>query len=247
MKTSTKFMASAVAASALSFGALAPAQADISASVSIASSYLWRGIDLSSGTPAVSGDLSYSLGAFYTGLWASSGDTNGNNNNGNQNGTEYDIYAGVGQSFGDFSYDLSVWNYVYPNQSTSEDSFGALTETILTLNYGPMSFTWIENIANQAVNGSFLTSNGYDGYRYFSLSATFGQFSVLLGAHDDLEPTDPKANASTYGNATHVDVSYAYNDNLSFTFSQFVDDENFEQYQLDDDLKFVVSYALPLN
>ena len=51
------------------------ASAELSASATVASSYLWRGFELGSGTPAVSADLVYSNSGFYAGVWVSSGDT----------------------------------------------------------------------------------------------------------------------------------------------------------------------------
>ncbi len=45
-------------------------------------------------------------------------------------------------------------------------------------------------------------------------------------------------------NMTHFDVSYAYNDNLSFTVSKVVDEEVEGTY--DNDPIFQVSYKLPI-
>ncbi len=201
------------AAVALTAGAIsaAPVMAEVSASVGVASTYLWRGYDLGSGTPAVSGDLSYSEGGFYTGVWASSGDTSV--------GTEYDLYAGYGMEFDSgFSVDLSVWNYVYPTGSDEID-MGDLTDVILSLGFAGVSFSYYEPVA------------GGSDYNYYTLGYGMGDFSATLGMHDNADGEDPM----------HLDISYAYNDNLSFTLSQFVADESD-----DDDLKVVVSYSLPI-
>ncbi len=223
MKTTKKLLASAVAASALSV-AMVPAvnaEVEVSGSVGIASTYLWRGYDLGSGTPAISGDLSASTAGFYTGIWGSSGDTAA--------GTEYDLYLGYGHEFNDtFSVDISVWNYIYPTDEAEEGEVdfeetdaGDLSELVLTLNAGPVSLTYMDNIA------------GGHGYEYYNLSAGFGDFSFALGMHDNADSDDD--------DPVHADVTYSYNDNLSFTFSQFVSDE-----PEGDDLKFVVSYSIPL-
>ena len=223
MKTSKKLLAGAVAAS-MAFGAMAPAvHAEVEASAAIASSYLWRGIDLGttndgtsgSGTPAISGDLVFSQSGFYTGVWVSSGDVNA--------GTEYDLFVGYGGEAGAFSYDVSIWNYVYPEGNNPEDSFGDLSELIVSFGLGPVSFSWYENIANEG---------GSEEYRYFTLGGEFGAFSATVGRHSDVG-----------NNMTHVDLGYAYNDNLSFTLSQVVRDE---KNAFDDDLKVVVSYSIPL-
>ena len=214
MKNMKTLLAAAVAASAIA----APAMADgLSGSVGVASTYLWRGYDLGSGTPAVSGDLSYSMSGAYAGIWGSSGDTSA--------GTEYDLYAGYGMEFdGGFSFDVSVWNYNYPTGAgytpDGETDFGDLTDVILTVGFAGASFSYYQPVAAGAAD-----------YNYYTLSYGVGAFSATLGMHDYSKGDDP----------VHLDITYAYNDNLSFTFSQFVSDE-----PQGDDLKFVVSYSIPI-
>ena len=224
-------LAAAIALTAGTMTAAPVAMAEVSGSVAIASSYLWRGFDLGNGTPAVSGDLSVSEAGFYSGIWVSSGDTT--------YGTEYDLYAGWGGEFGGLTVDLSVWNYVYPTGtfdgtgevdlgsvavsrfSDNGDTFGDLSEVILTLGYGPVSFSYYDNIA------------GSSGYEYYTLDASMGKFSATLGMHSPDEGDEP----------VHLNINYHHTDNLTFTVSQFVADED----EVDDDLNFVVSYSLPLD
>lgn len=237
MTFTKKALVSSMAASVLAASALiTTAHAEVSASVGLASTYLWRGYDLGSGTPAVSGDLSYERAGFYTGIWGSSGDT--------YSGSEYDLYAGYGRKFGEndlFLVDLSVWSYNYPTgpgPSAALDSgldvramtpearraefstgIGDLTEVVLSLGAGPVAFTFYGNVAGDA------------GYRYYTLSGGVGPFSLLVGMHDNPEGDAP----------AHVNLDYAYSDNLAFTLSQFIADE-----PENDELKFVVSYSLPI-
>lgn len=224
MKTSKKLLASAVAASILGLGALAPvAQAEVSASVSVASTYLWRGFDL--GGAAVSGDLvASSETGLYAGLWVSSGDFAA--------GQEYDLFAGYGSSFGEFNFDVSVISYNYPTGvfggagSGTDGSPGDFMEAIVSLGYGPVTFKYYDNIAGDT--GGYAAS---EDYTYMSLSAAAGAFTFLVGSHDE-----------GAANATHVDVSYGYNDNLSFTFSAIADSDAADE----PDPMFVVSYSLPI-
>lgn len=220
MKLTNKALSNSVAAVVLATAGFAVsgnalAAPEVSASAAVASTYLWRGYDLGSGTPAVSGDLSVSAGGAYAGIWGSSGDT--------ALGSEYDLYAGYGMEVGGLSIDLSIWNYNYPTSSTigagPSTRFGDLTEVILGLGYGPFSFAYYDNVA------------GGSGYEYYTLGAEFGQFSLMVGQHSVPGGEDPM----------HIDLSYAYNDNLSFTVSQFVADE-----PDDDNMKFVVSYSIPI-
>lgn len=238
MNFAKKLLAGSVAASVLAVSAVPTAYAEVSGSVGIASTYLWRGYDLGSGTPAVWGDLNYSTAGFYTGIWGSSGDTSG--------GSEYDLYIGYGGSAGDFSYDLSLWNYVYPTgrgyDDDGETDIGEWADAVVSLGYGPVSFAAYIPVGKENSSGD---------YMYYTLGGTMGAFSVLLGLHADnanfeddngdtvfLCPSDDEDGVC---DSTHLNVSYAYNDNLSFTLSQFIIDESD-----DDDLKFVVSYSIPI-
>ncbi|MCK9467984.1 MAG: histidine kinase [Porticoccaceae bacterium] len=188
---------------------------EVSASAAVASTYLWRGYDVGSGTPAVSGDLVVSHGGAYAGIWGSSGDTSA--------GSEYNIFAGYAFEVGGLTVDLSVWNWIYPTTSTiggENARFGDISEVVLGLGYGRFRFAYYDNVA------------GDSGYGYYTLGADLGPFSLLVGQHNVPGGDDP----------VHVDLSYAYNNNLSFTLSQFVSDE-----PADDNLKFVVAYSFPIN
>jgi uncharacterized protein (TIGR02001 family) len=219
MKNVKTLIAAGVAAASMTMVA-APASAEVAASVGIASTYLWRGYDLGSGTPAVSGDLSYSTGGAYVGAWASSGDTSA--------GTEYDLYAGYGMDLGGgFSFDISFWNYNYPSGpgylGTEETDFFEHTDAILTLGFGPISFSYYEPIAGPS---------GYTEYNYYTLGGSVGAFSLTLG----MEDIDGE-------NTYHADLAYAFNDNLSFIVSQQDGDDSLA---VDTDPKFIVSYSLPI-
>lgn len=217
MKFTKSLLATAVAAIA-SASLFAPvANAEVSASVGVSNMYYWRGLDLGTGDPQVSGDLKFSESGFYAGAWGGSGDSAG--------GTEYDLYMGYGNTIGDiFKYDFSLWTYTYPSQKDEDgnpvDTFadpGKLSEAVLTLGAGPVSVTYMDNIA------------GGSGYWYTTVSATFDKFTILYGLHE----TD----------MAHVDFSYAYNDRLSFKVGKVVDDLDGE---VDSDVKFIASYSLPL-
>lgn len=221
MKLTKNILAGSIAGAVMALSAIAPvANAEVSASVGVASTYLWRGQDLGTGTPAVSGDLTYSRSGFYTGIWVSSGDTG--------LGTEYDIYAGYGTEIGGLSVDLSVWTYVNPNEPGGvdhTDTFGDATDAILGLGYGPLSLTWINDVDTTDIN-------------YVALGYSFGSFSLSYGGF-----ITGRDDVSEY---SHLDLTYSYNDNLAFTFSQVVDNDFDVDQEIDDDLKFVVSYSIPL-
>ena len=230
MKKLTKAIALAgVMTTGLTGAQLAQAELDVSASAAVANMYLWRGTNLGSpGVPAVSGDLSVSSGGAYGGVWASSGDTTA--------GTEYDLYVGYGGEVEDFSYDLSVWSYVYPgdDEENGEGNTFDLTEVIASVGYMGASFSYYYPVAG----------DGNDDYSYMTLGYGMDAYSATIGISDD-EGED--------ADYVHLDLSYAYNDNISFTLSKVVDKTDAEDFdsadseEIDDDLLVVVSYSLPID
>jgi hypothetical protein len=79
------------------------------------------------------------------------------------------------------------------------------------------------------------SDNGGD-YVYNTLGYGMGSVSGLIGVNTDLED-DGK------GAYTHIDVSYAYNDNVSFTVSKMVAQSSGTSAASPE---FVVSYSLPI-
>lgn len=230
MMLSKKLLAGSVAALAFAATTSTTAYAEMSASAGIASTYLFRGMDLGSGTPAVSGELKFSSHGFYSGIWGSSGDT--------ERGSEYDLTAGYSGGFGDFSYGLGAISYNYPTGANSE--FGDYSDAVVSLGYGPVSFGAYIPVGKQDSSGD---------YTYFTLGASFSDFSVLLGMHSEDAAGDQgvvncdvdEGSSKSKCSPVHLDFTYAYNDNLSFTLSQFIADKPFE-----DKLKFVVSFGIPI-
>ena len=108
-KLSTVTVASALAVSSF---ALLPsvASAETSASLTLSNMYLWRGVNLTPDAPAISGSLDYAheSGA-YLGVWTTNED----------DGIETDLYVGFAGEAGDFSYDISYWAYLYPEEGFS--------------------------------------------------------------------------------------------------------------------------------
>jgi len=212
-----KLLAYSTAASALLVGNLAMASADgkLSASATVSNAYLWRGIDLGQGAAAVSGDLIYSMAGAYGGVWMSSGDSG--------LGQEYDLFAGYNTKMGEVTLDLSLWNYNYSDLDERNDTTGELSEVVLSVSAYGANFSILDNVA------------GGSGYYYYTFGYGMNDVSAKLGFHsfdNDLQ------------NMTHLDVSYAYNDNLSFTVSKVVDEEVEGTY--DNDPIFQVSYKLPI-
>jgi len=236
------------AAGAMAVSQTTMAEVDVSASAGVASAYLFRGVDLGNGNGAVFGDITASSGGAYASVWASSGDAS--------LGSEYDLILGYSMEMGDFTIDAGVVNYLYPSDDAS-DSIGDFSEVYLNIGFGAVGFSYSDNVA------------GDNGYEYYALSAEHGSFSAVLGYADKQDKAEFNGEkAST--DYTHFDMTYAYNDNLSFTISKVIDfdrdldaNEAFSsddydalsadlkaEYDgltfIDDDLLFVVSYSLPI-
>jgi hypothetical protein len=218
MKTFNKTLIAA--ATITTFGlAAAPTALALDASASVATSYLWRGLDLGSGTPALSADVSGSTGGFSYGLWVSSGDTGA--------GTEYDLYASYGGEIGGLSYSLGRAQYNYPTNDAdaAADGFQAaeLEDNIYSLSYAGVTATVYD-----AVDSDFDAA-------YNTLSFDLGPVGVLLGDHDN------QLDDGT-GEMSHVDLTYSVNDSLSFTVSTIIS----SSFPADEtDTTVVASYTLP--
>ena len=221
----TKLSQAIALATAMTAGlaATATTQAEVSASADIANMYLWHGQNLSSGAAVVSGSLDYSHDSgLYAGIWGTSGDS--------AVGTEYDLYVGFAGVAGDIGYDVSYASYVYPGNDNDDVNDSA--EVSLGLSYSDVSLSFLKNTDTDA-NGDYLfTTLGYE----------MGKFGFVLGNASGVTEEDAGKYFPT--DYTHVDVTYAYNDNISFTASQIVDQD--VEDALDDSTLFVVSYSLPI-
>lgn len=234
------FLASAIALSALASTAVIPAAnaAEVSASVGASNMYYWRGYDLLGGA-ALIGDINVSSNGFFAGVWTSSGDE--------VLGTEFDLYAGYSGSVGDFSFGLSVVNYIYPNpkgtkmvpveggaEGEMEEApfdpvkVGDYVELIPFIGYGPFKLTYYD-----AVVAEHEDSLGNEDYSYATAELNFEKFSFKYGQHMDDGETG----------MSHIDATYKFNDKLSFTVGQVVDDAD---GTAPDETNFIVTLSLPI-
>jgi hypothetical protein len=226
----TKLSQAIALATAMTAGLVATtttqAEVEVAASAAVSNMYLWRGTDLggNTGTPAISGDLTASVAGAYAGVWTSSGDATA--------GQEYDLYVGYGLDAGDVALDISYWSYIYPG--ADGDDITDLHEVIASAAFKGASLGVYYNLDQDEDEGTdyFYTTLGY-GYEKFS--ATYG-----ITTFSDTEDSD----------YSHIDLSYAYNDNIAFTLSQVVsadlDEDDISGDGLDRSPKVVVTYSLPI-
>ena len=109
-----------------------PTFASVSANVSFASDYIWRGMTQSDG-PAIQGGFDYEAeSGFYAGIWGS----NVNFNDGA--GSELDYYFGYGFELGSVGVDLGYVAFDYPDNTEGFD----FEEIVVGLSYGDLGLTF---------------------------------------------------------------------------------------------------------
>ena len=140
-----------------------PSFASVSANVSIASDYIWRGMTQSDGI-AVSGGFDYeSDNGFYAGIWGSNV-----NFNDSGNGAEFDYYFGYGFEMGGIGVDLGYVAFDYPDNTDGLD----FEEIVLGLSMGDLGLTF---------------AMGQDGMPdYTEISYGIGPVGVSYGTYDDM-------------------------------------------------------------
>ena len=163
---------------------------------------------------ALSADVNYSAAGFTVGAWTSSGDA--------ALGTEYDLYAGYAIELGAVTLGAGYISYNYADMDVGPGDFA---EVYGSIGVGPFKYTYYDNIANAEEIGV-----GYDDYNYMTAELNFEKFGVKYGLHED--------------DAAHLDLTYKYNDKLSFTYGQMVDDADGGDVEADG--KFIVSLVLPI-
>jgi hypothetical protein len=222
----TKLSQAIALATAMTAGLVATtttqAEVEVAASATVSNMYLWRGQDLGAeGVPAISGDIMVSASGAYAGVWTSSGDTSA--------GQEYDLFVGYGAETGDLALDVSYWAYIYPG--AEGDDIGDLHEIIASAAFKDASVSVYYNLDQDEDEGTDYIYTTL-GYGYEKLSATYG-----IQTYSDTEDLD----------YAHLDLSFAYNDNVSFTLSQVVSsDLDEDEAGPDRSPKVVVTYSLPI-
>lgn len=164
-------LAAAVALTVPAFALpLSSAQAEVSADIGIANMYLWRGLNVSESNAQVSGTLKYGhesglyAGGWTSSTWAADG-----------LGYELDLFFGYGGSIGDFTFDVSFWEYLYPTAGfVPGDDVGMgdtdASDLVIGLGYNMLS-------AAAYIN----TDSDLPDAIYYTLGLTMAQFGATYG------------------------------------------------------------------
>jgi len=139
-----------------------PSFASVSANVTFATDYIWRGMTQTGGDPAVSGGFDYAADSgFYAGIWGSNV-----NFNIDGAGSELDVYFGYAfETEGGLGVDINYVDFTYPGDSSLD-----FQEIGVGLSYGDFGFGYY---------------SGQDGAAdYMDFSYGLGDFSFYYGDYD---------------------------------------------------------------
>ena len=140
----------------------------ISANLTFATDYAFRGISQTQERFAVQGGFDYASEAtgIYVGTWASNVDFD------SETSVELDLYGGWAKSFGDFGVDVGIIHYNYPGES------GLNTDEV----YVGGSWKWISAKYYVNTSDSFFGALNEDG-EYLSISGSYDlPIGVNIGA-----------------------------------------------------------------
>jgi uncharacterized protein (TIGR02001 family) len=174
----------------------------LSANVSLASEYVFRGVSQTSEGPAIQGGFDATCGSFYAGVWASSLDwgpaltpgADGDFNVVTWASIEVDSYAGFKGKLGRFAWDLGVIYYTYPNSTRNlfffDDGFDRVRNDYVELKAGAGADLWKDGTL--AVTGFYSPDYQYETGTVWTLEVGFTQafqaywgvtptFSALVG------------------------------------------------------------------
>jgi uncharacterized protein (TIGR02001 family) len=159
----------------------------VSANVTMASQYIYRGIAQTNGEPAIQGGFDYDAGnGFYLGTWGSSISWLGDTGAASSAGMEWDIYGGYkGSVSKDVGYDVGVLTYNYPRKHLTPGFLDPNTVEI----YGALSYKWFTAKYSVTTGSLFgwAKSDGVSkttGSGYLDLSGSYDMGGGLsLGAH----------------------------------------------------------------
>lgn len=158
----------------------------VSANVTMASQYVYRGIAQSAGRPAIQGGFDYDAGnGIYLGTWGSSISWIGDTGLATGAGMEWDIYGGYkGSINSDLGYNVGVLTYNYPRKELTAGLADPNTVEV----YGALSYKWI-TAKYSVTTGNLFGTTQTDGSKasgtgYLDLSASYDMGNGLsLGAH----------------------------------------------------------------
>jgi len=216
------------------------AAAEFSANIGATSNYVWRGATQTDDGAAVSGGIDYAHDSgFYVGTWASNVDF------GSGGEVEWDLYGGYAGEVSDFSYDVGVFYYAYPDSSNANFAELGLSVGYKMLSAG-INYTFTSEVdddkgsADAFVEGDLYYYAGvsFEVAPTWTIGGTIGYYDFDNdGDYDNDAMGDVDLSYTHY----QLDVGKSAGDFGDFTFSVSKADK--EANGGDDDIKVFVSWA----
>lgn len=191
----------------------------VTANVLVGSNYIFRGISQTDNTPTIQGGLDYGHATgFYAGTWGSNVDFG----EGDDAKSEFNIYGGYANEFGDsgIGYDVGVLRYLYPGVAGDFD----FNEVYAGLSYSIFSF-------GVAHSSNFLNS-GEDG-TYYNLGFEYSlPYEITLSAAVGYQDLDSAIGESYTDYLIGVSKNFA---DLDFAITWTDTDSDGEDFAADPD------------
>ncbi len=221
----------ALGAMTLGIGALQTAAAEsphsISANIGAVSNYIWRGQTQTDDQPAIQGGLDY---AHETGLYVGTWLSNVDFGEGDSTNYELDLYGGFGGSVNDdFSYDLGLIYYAYPDGRDSDFAEIGASGTYKWVTAG-VAYTFYGQ-ADDAPGVADNEANFIQGDLYYHASLEFElPYELGLGLHGGYYDFRYNDGGNDYG---HWGVSISREAGEFGTFSFNYDQVSRDTYDVD--------------
>ena len=217
----------------------------LSANVSVANNYIWRGLTQTTNEPAVSGGIDYaSDSGFYAGTWASNVQYAADD----VYSYEHDVYFGYAGEAGDISYDVGYLYYNYDD--VAEYDFGEIYGTI---GYGGFSVS-LYVLANTEADEKLYDEDSmvigeldfdFGSTTYISLDYGFAlESGTEIGLHVGSHQGDfSESFNGVPGDYRDFNVSIA-KDGFAFMISTTDLDDSGADATDNDSIKYTVSYSV---
>jgi len=148
--------------------------AEISANVTLASDYVFRGLSQTDNQIAIQGGFDYAWdNGIYVGTWASNVDPDFFNGMGHDPQTEVDLYVGYSGEYNDFGYDVGYLRYQYPGFNAPNTNEYHVNGT----------YKWFTLSINYSPELSFLPSNQSAWYVKTSIEHTLPWYDIGISTH----------------------------------------------------------------
>lgn len=223
---------------AIALCATASAFADVEATVTGTSNYLWRGLSQSMNNPAIQGGVTATIDNFYAGTWVSNVEYVDNDPFSYEN----DWYFGMTGEVGSVGYDIGYLYYNYDKDANFD--FSEVYGTVSFSNLDLSLYVLLDTEADEAANQDF----GAGSATYVSANYTVPVNETLdLVFHYGRHNGDfVSAFNGTPNNYTDYNVSLATG-GFSFTISNTnLDRDTIGAPNNNDDVKFVASYTVSI-